>query len=310
MASADGANRQAWPPSDFTLPRIAGYLIRRSQRVHNTMWLDEFRNELTSPQYAALAGLAHRPHTDQRSLGSLVSLDTSSIADVVARLVDKMWIVRHRDEADGRRNVLALTPAAVIAFEHLTPSAWRVQDRLLQSLDAGEREDFVARLHRVARVGAAPVADPEGRTAVALHLGVPGHLIRRAQQVHTAIWSEVLGRELTSPQYATMHVIAQSPGINQRTLGERAALDKSTAADIVERLMGRGHVIRTRDPDDGRGKLLTLSAAARRETEQLAPRVAEVQARLLAPLTDQERTQFLDQLARIAFGGDVPVGAP
>ena len=278
--------------------------------MHNTIWLDEFRNELTSPQYAALAALAQRPHSDQSSLGSLVSLDNSSIAHVVARLVDKMWIVRRRDESDARRNILALTPAAMIAFEHLTPAARRVQDRLLQPLAGGERERFVQNLRSVARIGAETVTDPQGRSAVALDFEVPGHLIRRAQQVHTAIWSEIMGRELTGPQYATMHVIAQSPGINQRALGERAALDKSTAADIVERLVGRGQIIRTRDPDDGRGKLLTLSAQARRDTQHLAPRVVEVQARLLAPLTEQERSEFLDQLSRIAFVGNVAPGAP
>src|SRR5437588_291852 len=67
-------------------------------------------------------------------------------------------------------------------------------------------------------------------------LSMPGHLIRRAQQVHTTIWAEVVGTELTSVQFAILFALETTPGLDQRSLGERIAVDPSTLAEICRRL--------------------------------------------------------------------------
>jgi DNA-binding MarR family transcriptional regulator len=294
-------------PGDVPLSRICGHLLRRSQQVHNLLWVGEFANDLTSPQYAVLSVLAVRPGIDQGRLGELVSLDKSSVADVVARLAGRMWVSRERDPGDARRNVLALTPAAAIAFRYLAPMSQRVQERVLAPVPADDRDRFIHGLRAVARFEAM-TADGRSpsRDAAAPSNDVPGHLIRRAQRVHTAYWALAFDRELTGPQYASMYVLARWPDINQRQLGDAAALDKSTAADIVERLERRGWVVRHRDPADGRGKLLALSDEAADLIDDLASRVAEVQDALLAPLAPAGREEFLRSLALVAYVGAPP----
>jgi DNA-binding MarR family transcriptional regulator len=281
------------PPGGVPLSRMCGHLLRRAQQVHNGWWTEEFANDLTSPQYAVLAVLSVRPGIDQSLLGELVSLDKSSVADVVARLAGRMWVSRDRDPGDGRRNVLTLTPAAATAFRYLVPSSRRVQERLLAPVPAGDRDGLLRSLRAVARF------DP---SEAGSHIDQPGHLIRRAQRVHTAYWAETFDRELTGPQYAAMHVLAQWPDINQRQLGVAAGLDRSTGADILDRLDRRGWVIRHRDPADGRGKLLALSDEATVIIDDLAPRVAVVQDALLTPLASAaEREEFLRSLALVAY---------
>jgi DNA-binding MarR family transcriptional regulator len=289
------------PPGGVALSHICGHLIRRSQQVHNSLWVEEFADDLTSPQYGVLSVLAVRPGIDQGQLGELVSLDKSSTADVVARLAGRMWVSRERDPGDARRNVLALTPAAAIAFRHLVPMSQRVQERVLAPVPDDDRDGFLRSLRAVARFDAVATAGRSPSRPVALRIDVPGHLIRRAQRVHTAYWAEIFDRELTGPQYAAMHVLAQWPDINQRQLGEAAALDKSTAADILDRLERRGWVVRHRDPADGRGKLLALSDEAAVIIDDLAPRVAEVQDALLSPLAPPRRDEFLRILALVAY---------
>jgi DNA-binding MarR family transcriptional regulator len=302
---ANPVGRPTDPPGYLDLSRICGHLIRRSQQVHTVLWVDEFGTELTSPQYGVLSVLADRPRIDQRQLGELVSLDKSSAADVVARLESKLWLSRTKDPRDARRNLLELAPAAVIAIERLTPKAQSVQERLLAPVPAEDRALFVARLAEVARLDRSYLREEPGVPRV-LSLDAPGHLIRMAQQVHTAIWAEEFDRELTGPQYAAMQVLSRSPGINQRRLGDLAALDKSTGADIVQRLVTRGWIRRARDPEDGRGRVLQLSAEAQQLTHDLAPRVAAVQERLLEPLTARARDEFLRRLALVAYAGEVP----
>lgn len=305
--SLDNLSRHA-PHGGLPLASTSGYLIRRTQQMHNVIWAEELGGELTSPQYAVLAALAAWPRIDQRRLGELASLDKSSIADVVARLVSRMWIVRKRDENDARRNVLELTPAAAIAFNYLTPAAQKVQERLLAPLRESLRPALVEQLQAVARIDPEVVA-PSAKQAFVLDLNVPGHLIRRAQQVHTALWAEEFDRELTGPQYAVLHVVSQWPGVNQRQLGELAALDKSTGADLIDRLDRRGWIRRDRDPQDGRGKVVFLTEPGGQAVARFAPRVATVQDKVLEPLTGTDQKQFVNSLAVIAFTGDIPDAA-
>jgi DNA-binding MarR family transcriptional regulator len=302
------AERSAGPPGPDDgrgLARICGYLIRRSQAVHNQFWSEEVDPELTSPQYAVLAVLAAWPRIDQKRVSELASLDKSSAADVVARLERRHWVQREKDPADARRNLLQLSPAAAIAFQQLTPAARRVQERLLAPVPQSEQADFVAQLTTVARLDPAQ-ARHEGGTPLVLSLDAPGHLIRRAQQWHTSIWAEEFDRELTGPQYAVLFVLSRFPGISQKELGEQAALDKSTAADLVDRLTQRAWITRDRDPADGRRRILTLTPAAQISIRAITPRAAEVQQRLLAPLAEDERADFLRRLAAVAYRGETP----
>jgi DNA-binding MarR family transcriptional regulator len=300
-------------PGDVPLSRICGHLLRRSHQMHSLRWGQEFGAELTSPQYAVLTALAARPGIDQAQLGDLVALDKSSAADVVARLAGRSWVARQRDPRDARRNVLALTPAAAIALRHLAPKSARVQELILAPVPDRHRDRFLRGLRLVARFGAMPPTEPTRKTAVVDGPGpdndVPGHLIRRAQRVHTAYWAQVFDRELTGPQYAALHVLARWPDINQRQLGDAAALDKSTAADLIDRLERRGWVVRHRDPADGRGRVLALSETAAALVDDFAPRVAQVQDMLLAPLPAGERGDFLRTLALVAYAG-APPAAP
>ena len=42
----------------------------------------------------------------------------------------------------------------------------------------------------------------------------PGHLIRRAQQVHTWLWNAEVSSEVTSPQFAVLYALRAEPDID------------------------------------------------------------------------------------------------
>ncbi|MFD2416458.1 MarR family winged helix-turn-helix transcriptional regulator [Amycolatopsis pigmentata] len=288
------------------LVSVPGYLIRRSQAVHNVLWGKLVPGDITPPQYAVLSVLATFPRSDRQQIARLASLDKSSAADVVARLARKAWIRRERDPEDARRYLLSLTEAASIALSSITPQISAVQDALLAVLPESRRTAFMNELTAVARLMPGELGDLPQDTYPVLGLTVPGHLIRRAQQVHTSYWAEIMDGRLTGPQYAVLRVIGRQPEINQRRLGEFAALDNSTTTDIVNRLAGRGWITRETDPTDGRGRILTLTREATTWLQSIHPKVEVVQQRLLEPLRPRQRTGFLRDLARVAFEGDPP----
>lgn len=133
----------------------------------------------------------------------------------------------------------------------------------------------------------------------------PGHLIRRAQQAHNLIWSTEVDDSLTSIQFAVLNVLVAEPGIDQKTLGERVHLDRSTIADVVARLVKRGLIKRVRDTTDGRRRLLKLSSAGTATLRKATPAVERVGVRLVEPLSAAEVDQFMTLLEKVVRGNEV-----
>jgi MarR family transcriptional regulator, lower aerobic nicotinate degradation pathway regulator len=138
-----------------------------------------------------------------------------------------------------------------------------------------------------------------------------GHLVRRAQQVHTALFTEEFAGHLTGPQYAVLSALASGAPLSQREVGRLASLDKSTTADVVSRLERNGWLRRKRSPQDARRNLLELTGSSRAALESVTAKVARVQERLLGALPEADRATFVDLLGRVAYRGRPPeTGSP
>jgi DNA-binding MarR family transcriptional regulator len=292
------------PAPMLALNEAPGHLIRRAQQRHTMLWTQEFSGDLTGPQYAVVRAVGGDEGLDQRAVGELASLDKSSTADIVARLHGQGWLRFSRDPSDGRRKTLTLTPLARTALGEITRRVGLVQERLLEPVPVDTVDGFLEVLRLVAYAGSPPSAQ-EAPGSVPTLRNTPGHLIRRTQQVHTLAWGAEVGRRLTAPQYAVLSALWGHPeGIDQSTGGEVASLDKSSMADVVQRLVKRGWVARTRDPEDARRRLLSLTDNVREDLLQLTPAVQRVQDRMMEPLVDEQRGRFLRGCRALAHPDD------
>lgn len=134
----------------------------------------------------------------------------------------------------------------------------------------------------------------------------PGHLLRRAQQIHTDSWARLVPC-VTGPQYAVLVVVEGWGGIDQKTAGELASLDKSTIAGVVARLAHSGWLERAPDVNDRRRRLLRLTEYARTRLPELGEATHAVQDELLVSLKPEVRCRFVDQLATVARVAELPV---
>lgn len=140
-----------YPPEDLlTHP---GHLLRRSLQAMNLIWVEEVSSTITSPQFAALNALLREPNIDQRTLGRRISLDRSTMAEVVARLTARGLIKGDRHAEDGRRKTIALTPRGERTLQQLIPRTHRMTARLVSGLNDSEREDLLRLLGLVVRSG-------------------------------------------------------------------------------------------------------------------------------------------------------------
>jgi len=122
----------------------------------------------------------------------------------------------------------------------------------------------------------------------------PGHLLRRALQAMNLLWDEEVSHTVTSPQFATLNALFREPhGLDQRTLGSRVSLDRSTMAEVVSRLSAKGLISTVRDARDGRRKTITLTVKGASVLQQLIPRTHTMSGRLVRALDQRERSELL-----------------
>ena len=126
---------------------------------------------------------------------------------------------------------------------------------------------------------------------------LPGHYIRRLQQIAVAIFlQETEAHGVTPIQYAALQAVHTAPGIDQRTLARAIGLDTSTIAGVVDRLEARGQMQRKVSPDDKRVRLLSLTHEGEALLDEVNPAMLRAQERILEPLPKRERAEFMRML--------------
>ncbi len=126
---------------------------------------------------------------------------------------------------------------------------------------------------------------------------LPGHYIRRLQQIAVAIFlQECQAHGITPVQYAALQSIGNAPGTDQRTLARAIGLDTSTVAGVIDRLEARALVLRSASPQDRRVRLLTLTDTGRALLKAAVPAMQRAQQRILHPLPAARRTEFMRML--------------
>jgi DNA-binding MarR family transcriptional regulator len=130
---------------------------------------------------------------------------------------------------------------------------------------------------------------------------MPGHLVRRFQQIAVAVFlSEVEGAgfDLTPVQYAALASISANPGMDQVTLAGVIAYDRTTITGVVDRLVQKGLVVRRASPRDRRARALHITEAGATTLRAITPAVEQAQRIMLRGLTDTEAAEFMRLLRK------------
>jgi DNA-binding MarR family transcriptional regulator len=123
------------------------------------------------------------------------------------------------------------------------------------------------------------------------------HLLHRAGQCATDIFLvEANASGLTPRQFAVLMTIAEEEGLTQTNLVARTGIDRSTLADIVGRLLGRGLIARRRVKEDARAYAIKLTSQGWKSLREAEPGAAAADTRLLATLSPGKRQDFLESL--------------
>jgi MarR family transcriptional regulator, temperature-dependent positive regulator of motility len=125
----------------------------------------------------------------------------------------------------------------------------------------------------------------------------PSHLLHRALQLALDIYAEETGPEaITQRQYAVLSAVAAHEGLTQTDLVRSTGIDRSTLADLVARMIGKGLLARQRSIADARANTVSLTEPGRAALDDVRPRVAAADARILKLLPTRKRDAFLGVL--------------
>jgi DNA-binding MarR family transcriptional regulator len=105
----------------------------------------------------------------------------------------------------------------------------------------------------------ADTAEPE---AYRLALST-SHLLHRAEQLAADRFAQLVGNAVTLRQFAVLAAIAETPGLSQSELVRATGVDRSTLADMLNRLEKRALIARAASEADARIRSVTLTAEGR-----------------------------------------------
>lgn len=127
-----------------------------------------------------------------------------------------------------------------------------------------------------------------------------GHLLRRANQRHTALFARrFMAFDLTPLQFAVLMKLREAGPLSQNLLGRQTAMDPNTVQGVILRLLRRRLIDRSSSPEDKRRKVLALTAEGSALADKLVTDGLAISEETLAPLNAAQRRQFLTLLGKL-----------
>jgi len=152
---------QRIPGNGFDHSDAPSHMIRRCQKFYGDLYAREAgATELTKQQFTLLCALEQNDGVSQTELVEITSIDRSTLAEMVRRMLEKGLLSRERTEEDQRANAVAISPSGRKALRGARNAADRAERALLEALPQPERQKFVKALSQI--VQAAELLNGDG----------------------------------------------------------------------------------------------------------------------------------------------------
>jgi len=131
----------------FRLSESPSHLLRRAEQFAAEIFLKaEIPDGVTLRQSVLLAAIAEADGASQSDLVNATGVDRSTLAEMMARMEQKGFIVRAAAEDDGRAKSVSLTAEGRRRLDGALPAMREVDKALLAALPANRRSAFRATL--------------------------------------------------------------------------------------------------------------------------------------------------------------------
>lgn len=132
------------------LERSPLHLLHRAGQCAGEVFQTELGSgDLTPRQFAVLLTVSQNEGLSQTHLVERTGIDRSTLADIVRRMLKKGLLQRRRTREDARAYAVKLTEEGMRVLKSADPLTRRVDERILSSLPASQRERFMQDLNAI-----------------------------------------------------------------------------------------------------------------------------------------------------------------
>lgn len=133
----------------------------------------------------------------------------------------------------------------------------------------------------------------------------PGFLMRRLHQIHVSIFAERCGGfRITPLQYSLLSLLMELENVDQTTLANAAALDRTTTTGAVKRLEARGLIDRSPSPHDRRSQRCRLTDEGHALLESIDEAARSAHEATLSMPSSGEKSIFIKLITKVADSHD------
>lgn len=122
------------------------------------------------------------------------------------------------------------------------------------------------------------------------------HLLHRASRVADAVFGRLVGSALTPRQFVVL-AVAENEGINQMAIMGATGIDRSSVAELVQRLVKQGLVQRRRTRRDARAYSVRLTAKGQKLLRDTLPAARRADDAVLSGADQGEALALLCRLS-------------
>ncbi len=127
------------------------HLLRRCSQFADDLFDAETRgSDLTPRQLTVLIAADAQDGASQTALVTATGIDRSTLADIVARMIQRDLLARRRTEADARANAVRVTAKGNRALKGALGAMKKVEKRLLAKIPVAKRNEFLRHLILIA----------------------------------------------------------------------------------------------------------------------------------------------------------------
>jgi MarR family transcriptional regulator, lower aerobic nicotinate degradation pathway regulator len=151
-----------------------------------------------------------------------------------------------------------------------------------------------------------PGRPPRHASAPARIRDLPTWLISRAYARSHGLLNDgfaASGTGLRGYHYRLLAALEESGPVVQAELGRNTSVDPSDVVAVLSELERRGLVERTADPSNRRRNIVSITRAGSKQLRALDSVLDEIQERVLAPLSQNERRQLTKLLRKLGDAG-------
>lgn len=133
----------------YSLTSQVGFLLRKAQQRHVSIFAAHIGEDLTPMQFSVLAKLREASPCSQNSLGRRTAMDVATVKGVVARLEDRGLVGKLASSEDRRKLLIDLTAEGRQTVDRAIPRAIEISARTLDPLTREEQAAFMRLLAKL-----------------------------------------------------------------------------------------------------------------------------------------------------------------